>query len=126
MSQSKDPDGDWNQGIETTYESARRVRSDDLDTGWHSEYYYDGIKLVSIYNLKSERERTSKTYMDEYARPDRIEDSIGNLLVDCVYDGAKLVQTVYYPGGEDGQYIQVTEYDECGSKGDTYQKQVTA
>ncbi len=38
LSQSKDPDGDWNQGTKTTYESARRVRSDDLDTGWHSEF----------------------------------------------------------------------------------------
>ena len=119
LSQGK-ADGEWNQGSRTTYESGRAVGSNNLDTGGHSTIHYDGVKKTHAENYDDGGGLTSTTYFDNHGRADYTNDMEGNLQMDYVYDGAHLVQTVYYPGGEGGEYKEVTEYDQYGNIGDTY------
>ncbi|MFH1415375.1 MAG: hypothetical protein ABIH89_04765 [Elusimicrobiota bacterium] len=45
----------------------------------------------------------------------------GNLASVTIYEGAFIKQQVSFPGGAEGAYINVTDYNEFGEAGTTYQ-----
>ncbi|MFH1415150.1 MAG: hypothetical protein ABIH89_03580 [Elusimicrobiota bacterium] len=122
----------------THFESGRQTYTQtQLEGGdWVTTavYEYDGVKLSKVYTFAateggytgtsadtSSASYTGYTTYDSHGRPDRSYDMEGNLASVTIYEGAFIKQQVSFPGGAEGAYINVTDYNEFGEAGTTYQ-----
>lgn len=108
----------------THYDSGKQTKTVAENGVTTARFHYNGVKLASVTNYDANGgAKTGTTYFDNHGRASYTKDMSGNLVSENIYSGAKIIQSISYPGGEYGQFIHVTEYDSHGVAGDTTEVQ---